>query len=257
MTVLDNGSNTSPTPGSLRSAILSADNNPGTTITFSVTGTITPITPLPAITADGTIIDNGAGMGDVEINGQNCAGIANGLTIVANNCSILGLSVANFTAASGIYVQGSGDTIDGCFIGTEPNPPENANLANGVGVYVSQATRLTVSYNHIDDNNYNGVEVISSGLVLFESNHIESNLLDGVIVVGQIPGTPQGYTTEFDGNDVNLNGQSGVHLLNSSNNRIGATIVTPGGELEFESNSLGNDGTTVNTPNFNNDRNES
>jgi hypothetical protein len=54
-TNVDNGNNNSPTQGSLRAEILAANKAPGSTIEIQAgLKVITPPSPLPAVTADGT-----------------------------------------------------------------------------------------------------------------------------------------------------------------------------------------------------------
>src|SRR5271170_1548238 len=60
--------------GSLRDAITTANANAGDTINFSVTGTITLLSTLPAITADMTITGPGANLLTVTGNNSNTVG---------------------------------------------------------------------------------------------------------------------------------------------------------------------------------------
>ena len=103
--------------GSLRWAILRANNHPGKDrILFdpSLSGAvIEPTTSLPTVTDPQTIINgdiNSDGAPDIALNGAS-AGTASGLTIRADDCSVVGLAVTGF-ARYGILLRGA----DGCVI---------------------------------------------------------------------------------------------------------------------------------------------
>jgi hypothetical protein len=115
-------------PGSLRQAILDANNNAGAdTIAFNIpgtAGTITPASPLPtitdAVTIDGTTQPGFAGSPLIELNGS-AAGSANGLTITAGNSVARGLVINRFSS-DGVLIRGAGATgnkISGNYIGTD------------------------------------------------------------------------------------------------------------------------------------------
>ena len=121
-TAADNGDNVNPTPGSLRAAIIDANNTLGSdTITFSIGSgpqTITPASALPPITdpliIDGTTQPGFAGAPIIEISGVNAGQSVNGLNIAAGNCIIRGLVINRFATGAGIVVGGSGgSTIAG------------------------------------------------------------------------------------------------------------------------------------------------
>jgi hypothetical protein len=125
--------------GSLRQALLTANGYAGfDTITFDIPGagvhTITPATPLPEITAS-VVIDGysqpGAGpnsllVGDnavllIQIDGSllGSGAINDGFDVKTNNSVISGLVIGNFSGAA-IQVDGTGNTIEGDFVGTNP-----------------------------------------------------------------------------------------------------------------------------------------
>src|SRR5713226_2668330 len=108
-TTADNGSNSSPTPGSLREAIVNGNAVCGGTINFNIPGsgvqTITPPASLPDITAPVTIdgytqpgaSPNTLGNGDnavllIELNGNG----GSGLSITTANCTVRGLVINGF-----------------------------------------------------------------------------------------------------------------------------------------------------------------
>src|SRR5262249_36898626 len=89
MSVVSNSSDS----GSLREAILDANANPGSTITFdSTVNLIQPANPLPAITATTTIKATGH---SVVIDGTNVSG--DGLDVGGANSILDGLVIVNFT----------------------------------------------------------------------------------------------------------------------------------------------------------------
>src|SRR5262249_34434459 len=114
-TTADNGDNNNPTPGSLRAAILYADNNGGGTITFAiptsdggynsffVTTTIQPQSLLPElhdnVTIDGTSEETYLGTFTatpvIVIDGHS-AGDVGGLFLAGSNITIKGIDVQYF-----------------------------------------------------------------------------------------------------------------------------------------------------------------
>jgi len=171
-TTADNGSNTSPTAGSLREAIVNANNSGGGNINFSIPGsdpncnatthvcTITPVTrSLPDITAPVTIdgytqpgaSPNTLADGDnavllVELNGNGASGLS-GLNITSPNCTVRGLIINGFNV-NGIALYESAATnthIEGNFIGTDATGTV-ANSNGNAGIYFQRANgnrRLT------------------------------------------------------------------------------------------------------------------
>jgi hypothetical protein len=125
-------------PGSLRQAILDANATPGADlIAFNIPGsgvhTISPLTPLPALTDDAGVAIDGytqpgaspntlAGGNNavllIELDGSSAGSGAAGLTLVSSANAIRGLIVGRFDR--GISIQaGSGNSIAGCLIGTD------------------------------------------------------------------------------------------------------------------------------------------
>jgi hypothetical protein len=138
-------------PSSLRQAILDANATPGAdTVAFNIPGaglhTISPLTPLPALTDDaGVMIDgytqagsspNTLATGDnavlmIEIDGAGH--LDSGLSIQADGATIRGL-VINRSGAGVLVTGGSGHRIAGCFLGTDATG--TAVKGNSVGVEV-------------------------------------------------------------------------------------------------------------------------
>ena len=130
--------------GSLRKAIQDANGASGPdTINFNIPGggphTITPASPLPAITGNVTI--NGASEPDfagtpvVELNGAS-AGSSDGLMLAASaGGSVIRALVINRFDRNGIVLSGDGNRIQTCYIGT--NATGTSALPNGLGVWIS------------------------------------------------------------------------------------------------------------------------
>ena len=116
-TTADNGNNANPTPGSLREAIITANNTVGTdTINFSIgTGaqTILPSSALPVITdpviIDGTTQPGFAGKPIIELKGTSAGANASGLQIDAGSSTVRGLAINRFS--TGIFLTTKGNNL--------------------------------------------------------------------------------------------------------------------------------------------------
>ena len=139
--------------GSLRQAIIDSNSMPGTqVIAFNIAGagvkTITPATVLPTITQP-VVIDgytqpgasaNTQAVGNnatllIELDGANT--ITTGLLITAGSSVVRGLVIRRFSAR-GIHLQtAGGNTVEGCFIGT--NATGTTAQTNGAGVFIDNS----------------------------------------------------------------------------------------------------------------------
>jgi len=141
--------------GSLRQAIIDANNNPGPdTINFNISGcggvcTIQPTSTLPTLSGGSTTIDGYTQPGAaeatdgtpatllIEIDGAN-AGNSDGFSITSADNVIRGLMINRFSRY-GVYISGSGttgNTVSGNYIGTDASG--TADLGNTyAGVYIS------------------------------------------------------------------------------------------------------------------------
>jgi hypothetical protein len=126
-------------PGTLRQAILDANTAPGAdSISFDVTGTIQPLTPLPAITEAVTIDARSSSFG-VVIDGSDTAE-ASGLVLsgpATVNSFIAGLVIRDFSEA-GIALESTGSV----------DIVSNVLGANGVGIDIRDDVEAVV----IQDN---------------------------------------------------------------------------------------------------------
>ena len=108
--------------GSLRQAIVDSNSAAGTTntIDFDIPGsgvqTITPLSPLPAITnsvlIDGESQPGYAGTPLIELSGSQAGG-GDGLLITGSDVTVRGLDINNFARGAGIHVTGTGATATG------------------------------------------------------------------------------------------------------------------------------------------------
>jgi parallel beta-helix repeat protein len=222
-------------PGSLRSCITYANNNPGTTISFDIPNTdpgytssggdswwhIQPASILPAITAAGTVIDGTTqttNRGDTNNQGPEIEldGISigttdpNGLTIQGGNCTLRGL-VINRCGDDAIEIEVAGNNIvEGCYIGTDITG--TIARGNGWGISVKSDNNkiggtTAAARNIISGNSNHGIFIYNSAL----SNTIEGNYIG----------------TDRTGS-VNLgNGDSGIRLTEGTmNNTIGGNTAS-------------------------------
>ena len=163
--------------GSLRQAILDANANPGTDIiNFQIPGggvkTITPATPLPAVTQtvtiDGytqptasanTLADGDNAVLLVELNGTNAGATADGLKLDTAGSIVRGLVINRFKGAA-IHLNGNDNDVTGNFIGTDA--AGTTALGNGTGVRVV------------------GSDNVVGGLLPSQRNVISGSLVAGV-----------------------------------------------------------------------------
>jgi hypothetical protein len=257
--------------GSLRAAITSvnADTTPDE-IDFSVAGVIQLTSgALPAITTtvkiDGTTAPGFAGAPVVEIDNNGFAG----LTLSANNSSLVSLSIVNANGA-GVTLSGSfappiggsanGQNIDvlGNYIGLALGGSIAANTGYGVQINNSDSTvggstfadRNVISGNGAGgvqiDNGVSGFTIAYTNGALVEGNFIGTdptgqsaapNQGNGVTIVNA--GSAIGGTDAGDSNIIAFNTQSGV-------------MMTPGSEVLTNSIfSNGSKGIDVQAPEFN------
>ena len=193
--------------GSLREAILFANANPGSTIALNILTndpgyaggafTIQPTSALPAVTADGTVIDgatqtaftgdtNAAGP-EVVVNGSLASG-ADGLKLTAANCVVRSLVISGW-AGNGISIEGNsatGNLVTGCYIGTDGNGTVAPGLGNGwhgVGLLSGAHDNFVgeAGYgNTLAGNNRAGVYVDGGVGNLISQNAIHANAYLGI-----------------------------------------------------------------------------
>ena len=206
--------------GSLRAAIDFANITPGTdTITFNVTGTITPLSALPTI-IDSVVIDGWetpATLGPplIELDGTSAGGSANGLTITTSNSIVRGLAINRFDGA-GVLISGNrafNNQLVGNYLGT--NLAGTVSAGNGgQGVWITNGANTNIVGTNGDSVND-----------VAERNIISGNSANGVFVDGTgtdynvIAGNFIG--TDAVGSSTVPNRGSGVRVSGVTNTRIG------------------------------------
>ncbi len=220
--------------GTLRAAITSADGATGSTIDFSIptsdpgysssakTWTITPLSPLPAITATTTIDATGqsgyaAGAPVVVILGTSTTGDGLVLGTGSGGSVVEGLAIAGFSGGAGIHVESSGDVVESSRIGVDivggaPKP------GNAVGVLVDGASNTTIGGTASAASNLIGLNT-TAGV------QITGTTAAGNMVLGDLIGT--------SASGANLGNQVGVQIFNSSNNTIGGTATGAANTIGF------------------------
>jgi hypothetical protein len=204
-------------PGSLRNAILFANQFPATTILFAMAEsdpsfaggvfTLQPVAPLPAIQGTGTVIDGGsqllhtgdtnAGRPVIVLNGARAGANAIGLLITGAGCQVRGLTINGF-AGHGIMIFDAGAVgiaVQGCYVGV--NATGTAALPNGGhGITVLGGAKQTRI----------GGAVASAG------NLISGNSGDGIRIEG-------GATSEtsVQGNWIGTDGTGSAPIPNGAN----------------------------------------
>ncbi len=219
-TTVDNGNDASPTVGSLRAAIETANNNANSKISFAIPGSNEPFvinlaSPLPNImkptTIDGTTQDPASPVPVIEINGSAVTGSGLVLSTGSDGSVIKGLDIVNF-AGAGIDVETSGNTIQTDYIGILTDgktaaPNNQGILINGSGNLIGGTT--TALGNTIADNSHAAVNVNNGN-----GNSIRENLVFG---------NGQGIVLNA-GNNANHNQPAPV--INSVASVPGTTTVT-------------------------------
>ncbi len=180
-TAADNGSNTAPTAGSLRAAIIQANAQPAgslTTIDFKIgTGpqTISPTDALPQITRpvviDGTTQPGYAGKPIIDINGTSAGSTAVGFAVATTASgtatapgALKGLEITGF-GGGGVSVQASHFNLNADYIGLDWNGYGYIGMANGVfGIQFSGgASDDSVASSTIAATKGNGVVIAGAG----------------------------------------------------------------------------------------------
>jgi hypothetical protein len=223
---------------SLRDCIAVANGSPGSTVSFNIPGPgnrsaggdtwwgISPLTPLPAVTAAGTVIDGTTqtiNQGDtnsrgpeVEIDGAGAGAVANGLVLGASagGSTIRGLAIGNFID-SGILLSGGSNLIAGNYLGLSAdgdtvaaNNSDNTPYQAGIRVESASNTiggTTAADRNVLSGNGFAGIELFGAGAT---ANQVYGNYV-GVDATGA-----------FDrGNE-----QEGIDLELSSSNQIGGPL---------------------------------
>jgi hypothetical protein len=211
--------------GSLRQAILDANATPGSNeIDFAIgeggVQTIRPATNLPAITnpvvLDGTTQPGFAGIPLIELNGGGVTSEPVGLRVTAGNSTVRGLVINRFTSdfsgrGTGIVLAGSGNVVQGNYIGTDVTGTHD--LANDIGVFVSGS-----------DNTIGGTTAGARNLIAGNRGNPDLDLTTGVSVSGS-GNLVQGNYIGTDVTGVQALGNDVGVFISGSNNLVGGTTA--------------------------------
>lgn len=209
--------------GSLRQAILDVNAaQPGPqpiSILFNIPGagvqTISPITPLPALTQP-TILDartqpGYAGTPLIELNGTNAGNPANGLDVAGGSSTVAGLVIDRFSG-NGIQIDtNGGDVIQGNYIGTDKTGATAApNTGNGVQIIA------------VPNNTVGGAAASMRNII--SGNGGEGVRIDGTLATGNVVrGNYIG--TDVTGSNAVGNNASGIYVRRAPGNSvIGNTV---------------------------------
>jgi len=268
-TTADNGNDATPTPGSLRQAIVQANATPAgdsSIIRFNIpasmaTGGVFDLQVaafnfqgLPALNnpviLDGTTQPSYAGTPVIFVDGNGAGDNIDGLDVFGGNSIVRGLAVGNFTGGFGIDIEApseansaSGNLIAGNWVGI--NPITGQAAPNFVGVGVNDGDHNTVGGTTAADRNVisgngasslpassggDGISVDLSDFDLFEGNYIGTN--------------PSGTATlPNSGYGIELNpGQSETITGNLISGNGGGGVIGFGGDFEVvQGNHIGTD----------------
>ncbi len=210
--------------GTLRSIIeqVDSDSTPDT-IDFNLPGSapyvIQPTSELPqitnSVTIDGTSQPGYSGAPIVELNGSQAGGGSDGLQLDADNITVQGLVINQFSN-NGIEIEGgNGDLIQGNYIGTDATG--TVGMGNGDdGITIDTTSNDTIggttaeTRNIISANDAKGIHFI------FGTN-------SGIVVEGNDIGT------DVTGTQPLGNGANGIDMFaNASDNTIGGTAAGAG-----------------------------
>ncbi len=241
--------------GSLRQAILDANNNPGLdTIAFNIPGpgvrTISPTSALPTVT-DPVIIDgytqpgasqNTLAAGDdanllIELEGSSAGGTS-GLRISAGSSTVRGLVINRFvlpsggddTLGNGILLEGiGGDQITGNFLGTDAGGTL-ARPNTNAGVFVSSPNNVVGGTTPEARNVISG-NAPFDGVYVSPANGIGDS--SGNVIQGNFIGT------QADGVSPLGNARIGVTFAHGAHdNVVGGTSASSGNVIAFNVNGV-------------------
>lgn len=224
-------------PGSLREALLRANDRPGADrIRFRLpTGmahTIHLASALPQIIEpldlDGTSQPGYSGTPLIELNGVNAGPLAHGLHVLGGGSRIRGLAIHRFQG-DGIRLEAGGtNTLQALFIGTDlAGQQARGNGQGGITLYQSPGNQIGGSGpgegNLISGGNLSGIYLLGHRSVgnVIQGNRIGTdragqdklgNLQHGV-VLSDAPGNLIGGREPGARNLISGNGQSGVYLI--------------------------------------------
>ncbi|MFY9608067.1 MAG: FG-GAP-like repeat-containing protein, partial [Blastocatellia bacterium] len=237
-------SNADSGAGSLRDAITQANANAGLdTISFGISvgpQTITPLSPLPAITEavviDGTTQTGFAGNPIIELNGSSAGGFStNGFDIAAGNSTVRGLVINRFPNRGIHLTVAGGNVVEGDFLGTDIiGTADLGNAVHGISMFNSPNNIIGgltgAARNVISGNDSFGVSIENTGST---GNQVIGNFIgtdvNGVADIGNSghgvlvtvgSGNTVGGTTGGARNIVSGNGADGIRIDNGATSTL-------------------------------------
>jgi parallel beta-helix repeat protein len=254
--------------GSLRQAILEANDNPGLdVIAFNISSrsgspyTIQPTSRLPQI-SDPVIIDgytqpgaspntNGPGQGSnavlkIELDGSVAgANSVHGLHIIAGGSTVRGMVINRFSG-NGIMIFGNeatGNLVQGNFIGTDfTGTVDLGNLTDGVQIRGAANNIIggiiAEARNVISGNNVRGISI--QGDVNMDGRDATGNLVQGNLIGTDVTGTAALGNTH-----------DGVVIRGAANNTIGGASASARNVISGNNTGGGRGGVSIiNHPNL-------
>lgn len=222
--------------GSLRQAILDAENTPGPdSIRFQIPGTgpftIALQSPLPAIREpiilDGASQPGYTGRPLIELNGAAAGPNAHGIYLLTSNSVIRALCINRFSG-DGIRIEfGASNVVEGCYVGLRPDGRTAAPNQQGGITIRSPGNRIggndPTQRNVIAGGNQGGIFLLDPPATgnTIQGNYIGTdatgtnalgNLQNGILI-SSAPGNLIGGTNLHAGNLLSGNGQAGVYLM--------------------------------------------
>ncbi len=221
---------------SLREAIRAANLNPGADdIRFSIppggVQTITPLSPLPAVTGPTTIDAASqpgyAGSPLIQLRG-GAAGATSGLHLQGGSSTVRAMAIFDF-ALDAISISGPGaNTILVNYLGTDAGGMGSGNAGNGIRITDSANNR--VEDNVISANDDHGVliqggaavgnRLVGNKIGTTASGGALGNTLHGVLVQAGASLNVIGDTPSGDGNTIGYNGLAGVAITSGTRNSV-------------------------------------
>jgi hypothetical protein len=255
-------------PGSLRQALLDANDSSDANLVLFNLGTGGPFTihllsALPEITSP-VVIDGWSQSGSnappvVVLDGSQAGTLSDGLVLTAPSNTVRGLVLTGFINA--LRLQSNGfNVVQGNFIGTD-STGTNAAPNTGDGLYVTSRGNvlggtLPGQGNVIAGNLGNGLEFVSPNAV---SNLVQGNLIgvgadaatalgnqqNGIRFAGQASFNAAGGAATGASNVITFNGRNGITLAADAgfNNKFSQNSIYQNGALGID---LGDDGVTLN-----------
>jgi hypothetical protein len=205
-------------PGSLRQAIIDANNNPGAdTINFQIgknAQTIALTSSLPvitdAVTIDGTTQPGFMGNPIIEVTAP-IFGERRGLIITAGNSTVRGLVLNRFSMAIRIETNG-GNVVEGNFLGTDLTG--TMSKSNGLAIQIFTSNNriggtVAAARNIISGNDSRGIAITQDSTRTGMGNIIQGNF----------------FGTDVTGTTMVRNNGRGIEVTFSTNTLIGGTTA--------------------------------